>query len=125
MELMKKIMMIDKRNPNQLKFCQKCHKILPESHFYSFKNGEKDVICKECLTMNFYQDNKEKVEELCKRYNIPIIYKEIYPRILRLGLKNKIFTFGRYLAIMKLCSFKNYTYKDSERLNKEYTIDWV
>jgi hypothetical protein len=41
------------------RFCNKCQKTMSDVNFYTYKNGEKCDLCKNCLTMhiNNYQED--------------------------------------------------------------------
>lgn len=33
-------------------YCQKCHKTMNDTQFYTYKNGDKTEMCKNCLTLH-------------------------------------------------------------------------
>lgn len=59
---------------------------------------------------------------LFKKHNIPLIYNQWFMYVNNYLNKNKVPSFEevfkKYLNLMKLCSFKNYTFEDTYKLNQ-------
>ena len=61
--------------------------------------------------------------DLFKKYDIPMIYKEWYYRLYNQYKRNRTYqemqriVFGKYLALMKLKGYKDFSFKDSEYFN--------
>lgn len=115
----------------QLKMCIACGEILPESNFYSFKNNEKDYICKACILKDENDLNENTFLGILKRYDVPYIPKEweyLREREIERTIKNKDKyhpIIGKYLSKMKLCSFRSFGFKDSMHfINYDATEDY-
>ena len=97
-----------------------------KSSYWTFKNGiQSDKIKQEqvkgkspFIIWNYL--------DLFKKYNIPMIYKEWYYILQRQYKKNKTYqemqriVFGKYLALMKLKGYKDFSFKDSKHFNNYY-----
>lgn len=102
--------------------CERCHKWKYESSFYTKHPNGKMSICKDCLKESFDMglidnNNPRTFNWILKEINTPFIesewnyLKERYPNS---------FILGRYLAKMALKGFKNFTYDDTEELNRRF-----
>ena len=40
-------------------YCEKCHKTMKDTNFYTYKNGQKTEMCKACMTMHVDNFNPE------------------------------------------------------------------
>lgn len=107
--------------------CEKCGRTKQDTHFYTYKNGEKTQLCKDCLTMHVNIWQPDTFLWLLQKMDIPYIPEEW--NVLRdkayaknPAKKNDVAVFGKYLSKMKLKQFKNKGWKDSEELQKEYEL---
>lgn len=107
--------------------CEKCGRTKQDTHFYTYKNGEKTQLCKDCLTMHVNIWQPDTFLWLLQKMDIPYVPEEW--NILRdrayaknPAKKNDIAVFGKYLSKMKLKQFKDKGWKDSEELQKEYEL---
>jgi hypothetical protein len=105
-------------------YCEKCHKTMKDTNFYTYKNGQKTEMCKACMTMHVDNFNPETFLWLLEKMDVPYIEGEWNT------LRNKAYSkdpykmngmsvFGKYLAKMKLKQWKDYRWADTERLQKE------
>lgn len=107
--------------------CEKCGRTKQDTHFYTYKNGEKTQLCKDCLTMHVNIWQPDTFLWLLQKMDIPYVPEEW--NILRdrayaknPAKKNDVAVFGKYLSKMKLKQFKDKGWKDSEELQKEYEL---
>ena len=102
--------------------CLKCGKTMDEAtQFYTYKNGDKTSMCKKCLTMHIDNKDPETFLWILKDMDVPYVPAEwnvLYERAYAKD-KNKIngmSVIGKYLSKMKLKQWKEYGWKDTERL---------
>lgn len=104
--------------------CVKCGKTMSESFFFSKKNGERSTMCRDCLTM--YIDNRKPSTFLwiLEDFDFPYV-EDVW-----VSLANKVYkqdpanfgprsVIGRYFRTMKMVSWRDYSWVDSDRLNAE------
>ncbi len=106
-------------------FCEKCRKWMGENSFFTYKDGTKTEMCKECLTMHIDNFDEKTYTWLLKKMDVPYIPAEwntlrdrIYekdPTKLKSGS-----VFGRYLSKMKLKQWRQYGWDDTEMLQEQY-----
>jgi hypothetical protein len=89
------------------KLCQKCGKMRDEDlKFYTYKNGEKTEMCKDCLTMHIDNFDENTFLWLLQKMDVPYVPEEWN------SLRDKAFAknpnlngmsvFGKYISKMKL-----------------------
>ena len=117
------------KDPNKY-FCEKCKRTMASTHFYTYRDGTKVEMCKDCLCMQVDNFKPDTFLWLLKKMDVPYIEQEWNK------LRDKAFqtdpkkiggpaVFGKYLAKMKLkqwCDKETglpYTWADSERLQAE------
>nr|DAR16900.1 MAG TPA: restriction endonuclease [Caudoviricetes sp.] len=104
--------------------CVKCGKTMSESFFFSKKNGERSTMCRDCLTM--YIDNRKPSTFLwiLEDFDFPYV-EDVW-----VSLANRVYkqdpanfgprsVIGRYFRTMKMVSWRDYSWADSDRLNAE------
>ena len=99
--------------------CKECRKRMEEFNFYSYKDGHKAELCKKCLTKNINDYEEDTFLWLLKEFDIPYI-KEKWKWLRDKNKANYRLVptiFGRYLSIMKLYSFKECSWDDTDSLN--------
>ena len=105
-------------------FCEKEQKWGREINFYTYKDGSKGKICKQCMTMHIDNYDPQTFLWLLKDFDVPYIPEEWN------SLRDKAFAkdpkkmngmsvFGKYISKMKLKQWMNYTWADTERLAAE------
>ena len=107
-----------------MKRCQKCGKTMKDISFYTYKNGEKTEFCKKCLTLHVDNFDESTYVWLLEKMDVPYIPGEWNSIRDRLFAKDPdsldgMSVFGRYLSKMRLKKWKDFGYKDSERLLAE------
>lgn len=105
-------------------YCQKCHKTMNDTQFYTYKNGDKTEMCKNCLTLHVNNFEPDTFLWLLEKMDVPYIPSEWNVLRDRDYAKdpNKIggaAVFGKYLAKMKLKQWNKYGWADSEALQTE------
>lgn len=105
------------------KTCQKCGRTMEEVKFYSYRNGEKTEMCKQCLTMhvdNFDPDTFLWILQKLDAPWVPIFWNKIRDRqYAKHGNKLKgTSVIGKYLSQVKLKQYKDYTWARSEQLQE-------
>ena len=106
------------------KQCQSCNKIKKEDiYFYTYKNGEKTELCKECLTRHIDNFKPETFLWILKKMDVPYIPEEwnvLRDRAFKKNpLLNGMSVFGKYLSKMKLNQWKDYGWDDTEMLQEK------
>lgn len=107
----------------EFKECLDCKKILPIKYFYENKNSKYDYLCKDCRCKKIYDDKPWTVLDSCEYFDIPFIELEWFSMVEKEMYKcvanKKQYTtiFPKYLAKMKLKSWRSFSYKDSKELN--------
>ena len=105
--------------------CQRCNKLLAEINYYTFKDGSKFTICKPCLTAHIDNFNPDTFLWILEKVDVPFVEPEWN------SLRDKAFAkdpykmngmsvIGKYLSKMKLKQWKDYTYKDTEKIKQDY-----
>lgn len=107
-----------------MKRCQKCGKTMKDISFYTYKNGEKTEFCKKCLTLHVDNFDESTYVWLLEKMDVPYIPGEWNSIRDRLFAKDPdsldgTSVFGRYLSKMRLKKWKDFGYKDSEKLLAE------
>lgn len=105
-------------------YCQKCHKTMNDTQFYTYKNGDKTEMCKNCLTLHVNNFEPDTFLWLLEKMDVPYVPSEWNVLRDRDYAKdpNKIggaAVFGKYLAKMKLKQWNQYTWADTEKLQAE------
>ena len=107
--------------------CIKCKRTLADTKFYTYKDGAKCELCKDCLTMHIDNWDPETFLWILEKFDLPYIESEW--NILRDRAYAKdphkmtgLSVIGKYISKMKLKQFKNYTWADSDRLNQEANV---
>ena len=104
--------------------CVKCGKTMSESFFFSKKNGERSTMCRDCLTMYIDNRNPSTFLWILEDFDFPYV-EDVW-----VSLANKVYkqdpanfgprsVIGRYFRTMKMVSWRDYSWADSDRLNAE------
>lgn len=107
--------------------CARCGSELTSINFYRHHDGVYDDLCKQCLCAHVNNFDPSTFEWILKKLDYPYVPQE-WEKTLKQAIDkhgiNKltgISVMGRYISRMKLNAWKDYTYKDSEELQKRYT----
>jgi len=109
--------------PEQL-FCPKCRKTMADTNFYTHKDGSKEELCKNCLTLHVNNFEPDTYLWILEKFDVPYIEREWNVLRDRAYAKDPhkvtgCSIVGKYLSKMKLKQWKNFTWADTERLKLE------
>lgn len=104
--------------------CEKCGRTKEDTAFYTYKNGEKTQLCKDCLLLHVNVWQPDTFLWLLQKMDVPYVPKEWDVLRDKAYAKNPqklndTTVFGKYLSKMKLKQWKDYGWADTERLQKE------
>lgn len=85
-----------------------------KDHRYNEKYSSK---CKQCYIKNKNINKQKHIDAFCKELNIPFLECEWEKVKQYSGALLNHNLFWKYFALMKLCGFYSFTYKDSKQLN--------
>ena len=92
--------------------CEKCGRARNPGDFYTYRDGRKTELCKDCLTMHIDNFNPETFVWLLEKMDVPYIPGEWDILRDRAFAKNPnlngMSVFGKYLSKMKLKQWKDY-----------------
>lgn len=93
-------------------------------NFYTKRNGEKLTICKKCLTMHVDNFQSDTYLWILEKLDIPYIPEEWNVLLNRAYARDPskitgMSVIGKYISKMKLNQWKDYSWADSEQLQKE------
>ncbi len=104
--------------------CDRCGKKMKEVNFYTYKDGSKCEICKPCITA--YVDNfkLDTYRWILEKFDVPYVPAEwnvLRDRAFAKDPKkmNGMSVVGKYLAKMRLKKWKDYTYADTEQIQRQ------
>ena len=107
--------------------CEKCGRSRPATkEFFKMKTGDRYPMCKACLTEHIDNNDPTTFKWILEIFNVPYI-EEVW-----FDLGNKILAkqgpakfgpgsvIGQYIRSMNMTQYRDYTYKDTDKLNYEY-----
>ena len=107
--------------------CQKCGRTKEQIMFYTYKDGSKPKICKECTLMHVDIWDPNTFVWLLQEYDVPwlpweweSLREKAYAK--NPNKKNDTTVFGKYLSKMKLKQFKDYGWADTQELTKQHEL---
>lgn len=108
-------------------FCDKCNKSMDEKQFYTYKDGRKTEMCKQCLTMHVDNFNPDTYLWLLEKMDVPYVPGEWNVLRDRAFAKDPVkmngtSVFGKYLSKMKLKQWKDYGWADTELLQSRQEL---
>ena len=105
--------------------CIKCGRTKDQVMFYTYKDGSKVQLCKDCMLMHVNIWDPETFVWLLEKMDVPwlpwewdALRQKAYAKNPK--KKNDTTVFGKYLSMMKLRQHKNKCWADTERLQKEH-----
>lgn len=109
--------------PVQKITCTKCLKTLKEDQFYTYRDGRKFDLCKQCTTMHIDNFDPQTYTWLLQKLNYPYVPEEWNTLLNKAYAKdpakiNGMSVFGKYLSKMKLKQWKQYTWADTPELQE-------
>lgn len=100
--------------------CEKCGRTKAENKFYTYKDGTKVELCKDCITMHIDNFDPSTFLWILEKLDLPYVPEEWNVLRDRAFAKNPNLTgmsvIGKYISKMKLKQFKEYGWADSEML---------
>ena len=104
--------------------CERCGKKFGQINFYSYRDGSKCEICKACITAHIDNFDPHTFEWILEKMDVPYIPVEWNVLRDKAFAKdpykmNGMSVIGKYLAKMKLKQWKEYGYKDTEKIQKK------
>lgn len=105
-------------------YCEKCKRTLKGINFYTYKDGRKTEMCKNCLTMHIDNFNPDTYVWILQKMDVPYVPSEWNVLRDRAYAKdpykmNGTTVIGKYLSKMKLNQWKDKTWADTEALQAE------
>ena len=107
--------------------CAKCGRTKEQTMFYTYKDGSKAELCKQCTLMHVDIWNPETFVWLLEKYDVPwlpwewdSLREKAYAK--DPNKKNNTTVFGKYLSKMKLKQFKDCGWADTERLTQQHEL---
>ena len=101
-------------------YCPKCERTMNDDNFYTKRNGEKMIPCKNCLTLHVDNFDPETYTWILKELDVPYIPERWNTVRDKEFAKNPKLTgisvIGKYLSVMKLKQWKIYGWDDTERI---------
>ena len=105
-------------------YCPKCRKTMADTNFYTHKDGSKEELCKNCLTLHVNNFEPDTFLWILQKFDVPYIEREwnvlrdkAYAKDPHKVTSSSVL--GKYLSKMKLKQWKNYNWEDTERLKLE------
>ena len=104
--------------------CARCGKKLGAINFYTYKDGSKCEICKQCLTAHIDNFDPSTFEWILEKMDVPYIPTEWNVLRDKAFAKdpykmNGMSVIGKYLAKMKLKQWNQYGYEDTKKIQEE------
>ena len=104
--------------------CERCGKKLGQINFYTYKDGSKCQICKQCLTAHIDNFDPNTFEWILEKMDVPYIPTEWNVLRDKAFAKdpykmNGMSVIGKYLAKMKLKQWNKYSYADTKKILEE------
>jgi len=106
------------------RYCDKCRRTISEKMFYTYKNGDKCELCKNCLTMHVNNFDPSTYLWILEKFDVPYIEGEWIVLRDRAYQKdpykmNGLSVIGKYISKMKLRQWNMYGWADTEKLKAE------
>ena len=106
---------------SNMQYCSKCRKTMALVNFYTYRDGTKCDLCKNCLTMHVNNFEPDTFLWILEKFDVPYIPSEWN------SLRDKAYAkdphkvtgmtvLGKYFSKMKLKQWKNYRWSDTEML---------
>ena len=109
-------------------YCNKCHKTMKDTNFYTYKDGSKTEMCKACMTMHIDNFDPSTFLWLLEKMDVPYIEAEWNVLRDRAFAKNPqkmngMSVFGKYISKMKLNQWNKYGWADTAALQAKAEAD--
>lgn len=107
--------------------CTKCGRTKEQNMFYTYKDGSKPDLCKQCTLMHVNIWDPNTFVWLLEEYDVPwlpwewdSLREKAYAK--DPTKKNNTTVFGKYLSKMKLKQFKDKGWADTQELTKQHEL---
>lgn len=108
--------------------CSKCGRTKQETMFYTYKDGSKPDMCKQCMLMHVDIWDPNTFVWLLEKFDVPwlpweweSLREKAYAK--NPNKKNDTTVFGKYLSKMKLKQFNPYGWEDTQKLTQEHALE--
>ena len=106
-------------------FCSNCKKEMEDINFYTYRDGQKVEICKQCLTLHVDNFDENTYLWILEKMDVPylpwewnVLRDKAYAK--NPQKMNGMSVIGKYLSKMKLKQWNKYRWADTERLQEEH-----
>ena len=106
-------------------FCSNCKKEMEDTNFYTYRDGQKVEICKQCLTLHVDNFDENTYLWILEKMDVPylpwewnVLRDKAYAK--NPQKMNGMSVVGKYLSKMKLKQWNQYRWADTERLQEEH-----
>lgn len=104
------------------KTCAKCGRSKRVDEFFSYRDGEKCEMCKQCLCEHIDNSDPETFKWILEKFDVPYIERswvEIANRVYKEAPSKfgPMSVIGKYMRNMKIAQYKDYRWADSDSLN--------
>lgn len=110
--------------------CAKCGRTKQQTMFYTYKDGSKPQICKQCMLMHVDIWDPNTFVWLLEKFDVPwlpweweSLREKAYAK--NPNKKNDTTVFGKYLSKMKLKQFNSFGWADTEKLTQQHDLAMV
>lgn len=107
--------------------CSKCGRTKEQTMFYTYKDGSKPQMCKQCMLMHVDIWDPQTFVWLLEKFDVPwlpweweSLREKAYAK--NPNKKNDTTVFGKYLSKMKLKQFNSYGWEDTQKLTEEHNL---
>ena len=109
------------------KTCEKCGRTKEQTMFYTYKNGQKAQLCKQCTLMHVNVWQPETFVWLLEKYDVPWLpweWESLRDKSYAKNpqKKNDTTVFGKYLSKMKLKQWKDKSWADTDQLQRQHEL---
>lgn len=104
------------------KTCAKCGRSKIVDEFFSYRDGQKCEMCKQCLCEHIDNSDPETFKWILEKFDVPYIERS-WVETANKAYKDAPSKFGpmsvigKYMRNMKMSQYKNYRFADSDALN--------
>ena len=106
-------------------FCSNCKKEMEDTNFYTYRDGQKVEICKQCLTLHVDNFDESTYLWILEKMDVPylpwewnVLRDKAYAKSPQ--KMNGMSVIGKYLSKMKLKQWNKYRWADTEKLQEEH-----
>ena len=104
------------------KQCSKCERVMEDVKFFTYKNGQKFEMCKDCITMHLDPFKEQTFVWILQKADVPYVpaeWNKIRDAAYVKNPKKMKSVLGKYFSKMRLNQWKKYSWADSEEACQE------